>query len=85
MTTRRQLETILQGLPRRITTAQAAEALGIEPDSIRKLIYRGKLPAEKVGRDWLILKRDLLKVRERIAGNPEWIAAGKKRRKRRKP
>jgi len=44
-----------------ITTARAAEILGVLPTSINHLIYQGKLKAEKVGRDWLVLAPSLAK------------------------
>lgn len=37
-----------------ITVSRAATLIGITPDSIIAAIYRGALPAEKYGRDWLI-------------------------------
>jgi excisionase family DNA binding protein len=37
-----------------LTTSQAAAALGISPRRCRQLIEQGRLPASRVGRDWLI-------------------------------
>ncbi len=42
-----------------VTVAGAAERLGIHPESVRRLIRQGKLPAKKFGHTWLI-PRDLL-------------------------
>ena len=36
------------------TTEEAAARAGVQPITIRKAIYRGKLRAQKAGRDWLI-------------------------------
>ena len=47
-----------------LTTAQAADVLGVHPGHIRNLILWGKLPAEKMGRDWAIRKSDVLKLLE---------------------
>ncbi len=37
-----------------VTVAQAAEIIGLSRVRVRVLVASGKLPAEKVGRDWLI-------------------------------
>jgi len=37
-----------------LTTREAAAALGITPRRCRQLIEQGKLPAARLGRDWLI-------------------------------
>jgi len=41
-----------------ITTKEAAELIGITPNSVQVAILRGKLPAVKHGRDWLIQRVD---------------------------
>jgi excisionase family DNA binding protein len=47
------------GKPPRITVARAS-ALGFgHPQTIRRYIHEGRLPAEKVGRDFLIYEDDL--------------------------
>ena len=46
-----------------MTTNEAAEQLGISVGRVRKLIYAGKLPATKVGRDWIIQKQELKNVK----------------------
>lgn len=43
-----------------LTTAEAAAMLGIDKDSVSRLIRRGKLKAEKPGHDWLVLRESLL-------------------------
>ena len=37
-----------------LTTHEAAERLGIKPRSVVALIRRGRLAAEKRGRDWFV-------------------------------
>jgi excisionase family DNA binding protein len=54
-----------------ITTKKAAEILGVSPRRVTALITAGKLPAQKLGRDWLINKKDLDKVKERKPGRPK--------------
>lgn len=63
-----------------INTKQAAEILKVDQSRIRQLILRGKLPAQKIGRDWAILEKDLKLVAVRPLGRPP----GKKSRKRAK-
>ena len=57
-----------------ITTAQAAIILEVSRSRILKLIEAKRLPAEKLGRDWLIRLEDLeghpaIKGRRRAAAN----------------
>lgn len=53
-------------------TAVAAE-LGIKPNRVRQLIYLGKLPAQKLGREWAITRIDLdkFKAQKRPVGRPK--------------
>ena len=53
-----------------ITTKQAAERLGVSVKRVTALIREDRLPAEKVGRDWLINEKDLAKVKDRQTGRP---------------
>jgi excisionase family DNA binding protein len=53
-----------------IGTKEASERLQVSQQRVQALIKSGKLPAEKVGRDWLINEDDLQKVSERKAGRP---------------
>lgn len=46
-----------------LTSAEAAESLGFSQDHVRKLIYQGKIKAEKFGRNWVVEKKDLYKIR----------------------
>jgi excisionase family DNA binding protein len=53
-----------------IGTKEASERLKVSQQRVQALIKSGQLPAEKVGRDWLIKEDDLQKVSERKAGRP---------------
>lgn len=53
-----------------LTVDQAADELGVTARRVRAMIADDRLPAEKVGRDWLIKKADLVKVKERKPGRP---------------
>jgi excisionase family DNA binding protein len=48
-----------------LTTDQAAARLGITPRRVRQLIASGALPAERLGRDWLIEEAALAAVAAR--------------------
>jgi excisionase family DNA binding protein len=50
---------------RLLTTRQAAERLGISIPRIHQLINEGRLPAEKVGRDYVIREEDLKLAKDR--------------------
>jgi excisionase family DNA binding protein len=54
-----------------LTTNEAAEQLGISPQQVRLIIRRGKLPAERQGRDWFIKQSDLRLVKVRPKGRPQ--------------
>lgn len=53
-----------------LTTKDAAAALGITPRRVIALITAGRLPATKIGRDWIIEEAALESVRERKQGRP---------------
>jgi len=61
-------------------TAAAAKRAGITDGRIRQLILKGKLKAEKAGRDWLILPTDLDAIKNRKPGRP-WPKKGGSRGK----
>lgn len=53
-----------------INTSQAAKVLGVTPRRVLALIASGRLPAVKVGRDWIIPKAGLKLVSSRNPGRP---------------
>jgi len=61
-----------------LTTKEAAERLGVGYVRVHQLIKQGRLPAEKVGRDWLIREEDLKLVENRKPGRPTKQASKKK-------
>ena len=54
-----------------LSTAEAAELLGVSPRRIRALIKADKLPAEKFGTAYMINEKDLAKVKVRTTGRPK--------------
>ncbi len=54
-----------------LTTKQACEALGYKYPSgyFMQLLYKGKLPAIKVGRNWIITLKDLEKFAKKKGRN----------------
>lgn len=56
--------------PKRLTVKQAASELGISVPRVHQLIQEERLPAEKLGRDWIIESSDLEKVKIRPTGRP---------------
>ncbi len=56
--------------PKRMTVKQAAGELGISVPRVHQLIQEERLPAEKLGRDWIIESSDLEKVKDRPTGRP---------------
>lgn len=53
-----------------VTTGEAAARLGVTPNRIRQLIRGGQMPAQKVGRDWMILEEDLESFQNQPLGKP---------------
>ncbi len=51
---------------RLLTIAEAAERLGLSVTMVRRYCADGKIPAQKIGRDWAILWRDV----EHFAATP---------------
>ena len=54
-----------------INTKTASKLLGVNVQRVRQLISAGRLPALKVGRDWVINEKDLEKVADRKPGRPK--------------
>lgn len=46
-----------------MTLKEAAELLGVTPDTLRQQIAAGKLHARKVGRDWHVSPREVERYR----------------------
>lgn len=55
---------------RLISTAEAAARLGVHITRVQVLIREGRLPAQKIGRTYVIDESDLKMVEERKAGRP---------------
>lgn len=53
-----------------LSANEAANILGVHHSRVRVLIREGRLPAQKVGRAWVILEKDLEKVKIRKPGRP---------------
>ncbi len=64
-----------------LSTPQVAERLGITVARIQALIWAGRLPAQKVGRDYVIQEEDLKLVKDRKPGRPPLKKATKSAKK----
>lgn len=66
---------VVEGLPRLaphyLTAIQAAEFLGMTPSGVRRLIGRGKLPAQKILGHLVVKRTDLNKIVKSKAGRPK--------------
>jgi len=54
-----------------LTTTEAAAALGLSIKTVQSLIKRGRLPAEKKGRDWMIKRKDVEAHERGKGGRPK--------------
>ena len=53
-----------------LTTKEVAARLGVTIQRVQALIQDGRLPAEKLGRDYVIKEQDLKLVADRKPGRP---------------
>ena len=53
-----------------LTSTAAAAELGVSDSRIRQLIREGRLPAKKLGRDWVVEEKDLKRLKNRKTGRP---------------
>lgn len=54
-----------------VTTKDAAAIIGVSQKMVQSLIKRGRLPAEKIGRDWMIRREDAENHERGKAGRPQ--------------
>jgi len=52
------------------TIPEAAEYFGVSRQRLWKLVDEGRIKAQRVGQQWLIKERDLLKVEWKGRGRP---------------
>lgn len=64
-----------------LTTPEAAERLGISLARVQQLIWKGRLPAQKIGRDYVINEDDLKLVADRRPGRPAKASKPESKRK----
>jgi excisionase family DNA binding protein len=67
-----------------ISSAEAAERLGVHITRVQLLIREGRLPAQKIGRTYVLNEADLKLVADRKPGrppNPKPAEQGSKARK----
>lgn len=56
--------------PALLTTAEAAERLGLTPGRVRQLARDGALKGQHYGRDWLFDERDVARFTPPAKGRP---------------
>jgi excisionase family DNA binding protein len=61
-----------------MTTAEAAEILGLHPASISRLVKQGKIEGERFGRDWMVSKRSVEDYLKRFGDLPKHSPKRKK-------
>ncbi|MGH9944476.1 MAG: helix-turn-helix domain-containing protein [Pyrinomonadaceae bacterium] len=54
-----------------LTTPEVAARLGVTVTRVQQMITAGRLPAEKLGRDYFIKEEDLKLVADRKPGRPK--------------
>lgn len=53
-----------------MTLVEAARELGVSAGVLRNQIHRGRLRARKVGRDWIVSRREVERYRAESLGRP---------------
>jgi len=53
------------------TIPEAAQYFGISRQRLWKLVDEGRIKAQRIGQQWLIKERDLLKLEWKRAGRPQ--------------
>jgi excisionase family DNA binding protein len=53
-----------------LTTKEVAERLGVTVQRVHALMRAGRLPAQKMGRDYFVREQDLKLVQHRKTGRP---------------
>jgi excisionase family DNA binding protein len=53
-----------------LTTSEVAERLGVTVQRVHQFIKDGRLPAQKMGRDYIINEDDLKRLGDRQTGRP---------------
>jgi len=61
-------------MERLLKIKEAAELLAVNPETVRRLIRKGKLKAVKIGRLWRIRKEDIEALAEGVQNWAEWHA-----------
>ena len=56
-----------------ITVNAAAELRGVSPHRIRQYITEGRLPAERMGREYLVRRRDVDRMEVADVGRPKLV------------
>ena len=54
----------------RLSVSEAAERLGVNVQRVHQLVAEGALPAERVGRHWILEEADLVRLDRRPPGRP---------------
>jgi len=57
-----------------LTISQAAERIGISPITLRLQVRRGKVTAERFGRQWVIHAAEVERYRRDVQGKPGFAA-----------
>ncbi len=58
-----------------LTITQAADRIGVSPDTLQSQIRRGKIAAERFGRQWMIKANELQRYHEEVQGKQGFAAS----------
>lgn len=64
---------IVSNIPGYVTASEAARIIGVDESQVRRYCIDEKLPATKVGQQWMIRESDAKKFKRPPMGNPNLI------------
>lgn len=74
----------VSSIPGYLTVSEAATVIGVDESQVRRYCIDRKLPAEKVGQQWLIKSEDAKRFVRPPMGNPNLVAKNSPSRRSRK-
>jgi excisionase family DNA binding protein len=63
----------VSSIPGYLTVEEAADLIGVDGSQVRRYCIDKKLPAVKVGKAWLIKRRDVQRFKRPPMGNPNLV------------
>lgn len=63
----------VSSIPDYLTVSEAVRLIGVDPSQVRRYCIDGKLPAVKIGQQWMIRESDAESFKRPPVGNPNLL------------